>query len=535
MYSYGVQPEDRGAEPASEPRAGRLPDARPTASASATAQRAPLELAVFTGDTFAVHPLPPEGAVSLGRAEGNDIRVDDPSVSRRHAVLHLGPPLRVEDLGSANGTFVRALADPGGEEGATHNLRPISRSREGVEIALGERVTLGRVVVVVRRPPPSAARARGVAAGAGARSSGERAPAGPRSAEEDAVISDPAMAAIYREAYRAAASPISVLLLGETGVGKEVLAHAIHRRSPRAAAPFIALNCAALPESLLEAELFGHERGSFTGADAARPGLFEAATTGTIFLDEVGELSLGTQVKLLRVLEDRRVFRVGARAPRPIDVRFIAATNRDIEAQIEAGHFRKDLFFRLNGITLTLPPLRDRPAEVAPLAERFIATACDELDRAPRPALSPEALERLERYAFPGNVRELRNIIDRAVVLCDGEVILPEHLPAKLFAEPAPALGGAPSSSPLAPPVSEGGLASRPTAPPSAGGPGGPGSDAMKHLRAQMDEVERRRILEALEQCGGNQTQAAELLGISRRTLINRLDAYEVPRPRKKG
>jgi DNA-binding NtrC family response regulator len=479
--------------------------------------------------------------VSIGRAEGNDIRIDDPSVSRRHAVLHLGPPLRIEDLGSANGTFVR---DHGEllEDGITRELQPISR--QAVEIALGERINLGRTMIVVRRASSSAPsrthtqalRDVDVRSTMRIRAAEPRADptsgAGPR--DDAAVVRDPVMQAIYAEAYRAAPALISVLILGETGVGKEVLAQAIHRRSPRAASPFMALNCAALPESLLETELFGHERGAFTGAEGARPGLFEAASSGTVFLDEVGEMPMAIQVKLLRVFEDRRVFRIGARAPRAIDVRFIAATNRDLEAHVVQGTFRKDLFFRLNGIALTIPPLRERRAEIGPLAERFVESASQELDRRQRPTISDAALALLERYPFPGNVRELRNIVDRAVVLCEGDVILPDHLPAKLLAEPAP--------SPRPPSVTSGARALVVPVGRGSDMPTSPGvrwsdadGDPMVSLRSQMEEIERRRITDALERCGGNQTQAAELLGISRRTLINRLDEYNVPRPRKKG
>jgi transcriptional regulator with PAS, ATPase and Fis domain len=227
-----------------------------------------------------------------------------------------------------------------------------------------------------------------------------------------------------------------VLLLGETGVGKEVLAQSIHKLSPRRDAPFLALNCAALTESLLESELFGNERGAFTGAVTARPGLFESAQGGTVFLDELGELPMVIQVKLLRVLEERRVTRVGGRSPISVDVRFIAATNKDLEASIERGTFREDLYYRLAGITLTIPPLRERASEIVPLALRFLRMTAAKMGRS-EPTLSPDARVAMLRYSWPGNVRELRNVIDRALVLAAGDTIELSHMPAKLLHESA--------------------------------------------------------------------------------------------------
>jgi transcriptional regulator with PAS, ATPase and Fis domain len=234
------------------------------------------------------------------------------------------------------------------------------------------------------------------------------------------------MVALYEQAERAARSSISVLVLGETGVGKDVLANAIHRASPRSRGPFLGLNCSAISESMLEAELFGHEKGAFTGAVQARPGLFESASGGTVFLDEIGELPLATQVKLLRVLEDRRVMRVGGRKAIDVDVRFVAATNRDLESACARGAFRSDLYYRLAGLTLTIPPLRERREEIAPLARLFAERSARQLDRA-TPTIPPVAVTQLESYPWPGNVRELRNAMERAVVLAF-DVILPEHL-----------------------------------------------------------------------------------------------------------
>jgi DNA-binding NtrC family response regulator len=342
------------------------------------------------------------------------------------------------------------------------------------------------------------------------------------------VVRDPAMQALYEQAYRAAGTLIGILILGETGTGKEVLARAIHHRSPRAQGPFLGLNCAALPESLLECELFGHEKGAFTGAAHARPGLFEAAEGGTVLLDEVGELPPNVQAKLLRVIEDRSTLRLGARAPRAIDVRMLAATHRDLEAEVVRGTFREDLFFRLAGFTLVLPPLRERVTEIAPLARAFLAKARDQMDRPGLSALADDTLALLERYPWPGNIRELRNVIERAVVLCEGEALLPEHLPAKLKeGARRPPRASSPAISARPPEEPE----------PESSTPAKLGDTAkppVEKLRVKKGPVERHRIVAALDRCQGNQTQAAELLGISRRTLIGRLDEYDLPRPRKR-
>ena len=322
------------------------------------------------------------------------------------------------------------------------------------------------------------------------------------------VVLDPAMHVLYAQVARAAASSINTLILGETGVGKEILARALHNLSPRRAGPFIALNCAALTESLLQSELFGHEKGAFTGALQARAGLLETAAGGTLFLDEVGELPLSIQTKLLRALEDRKVLRVGGRAERDVDVRFVAATNRDVEAEAEAGTFRQDLYYRLNGISFTIPPLRERQAEIPALCRMFLARCNAELSRAQPLSLSEEALELLTNYAWPGNVRELRNAIERGAVLCSGHVLGPEHLPQRVVS----------------------GNARVSTVPPLEG----THEEALARARNELQSIERQRILEALEQCGGNQTRAAEALGISRRTLVYRLSDLGLPRPRKR-
>jgi two-component system, NtrC family, response regulator AtoC len=324
----------------------------------------------------------------------------------------------------------------------------------------------------------------------------------------DPIVADPAMRALFAQIERIAPAPISVLILGETGVGKEVIAEHIHRSSGRRGR-FVALNCAALPENLLESELFGHEKGAFTGAHASKEGLFESADGGTVFLDEVGDLPAATQVKLLRVLEDRKVLRVGGRSARSIDVRFLSATNRDIESEVtHGGSFRQDLYFRLNGMAFHVPALRDRLADIAPLARAFALASSAAIGRSRCPELSAETLAMLERYDWPGNIRELRNVIERAVLLCDGARIDPAQLPAKLA-------GNIP-----APPASE-----HASAPPI---------DPRARLLGELERLDRDRIVAALARCAGNQTEAAEQLGISRRTLVNRLHTYNLPRPRKR-
>ncbi len=423
--------------------------------------------------------LPPIGVVSIGRGEGNVVRLDDPSVSRRHAKLLLDSELLVEDLGGANGTFLRDVTRSG-PTGQTQGLRRLMKDR--APITVGDTLVFGSVSAVIRHAPDTATGFPELDANGGS--------------AHGVVVLDPSMKAVYAQADRAARALISVLLLGETGVGKEVLARAIHARSPRAKGPFVAFNCAALSETLLEGELFGHERGAFTGATQAREGLFEAADGGSIFLDEVGELPLSTQVKLLRVLEERSVVRVGARTPKAIDLRFISATNRDLEQEVRDGRFRQDLFFRLNGIALTIPPLRKRPAELEALVTAFVNATSRQLDRQPL-GVSPEAMQLLRAHDWPGNVRELRNVIERAVVLCAGESITAEHLPTALQTGRVPTLDRSSFD------------------------------DAVRSL-------ERGRIVEALNQCSGNQTQAAKLLGISRRTLVTRLGELDVPRPRKR-
>jgi len=322
-----------------------------------------------------------------------------------------------------------------------------------------------------------------------------------------------------------------VLILGETGVGKEVLARRIHEVSPRAGRPMLAVNCASLSETLLESELFGHERGAFTGAVQSKPGLLEVAQGGSVLLDEIGEMSLAIQAKLLRVVEQRNVTRVGGLRARSIDVRFMAATHRDLEAEIVRGTFRQDLYYRLNGISISVPPLRERVEEIRALAESFLAQFASQAGRR-APRLTNEAVELLQRYAWPGNVRELRNVIERAVMLSGGDAIDLANLPQdrlgrtlshERISEPPPPPPAEPATSFTLRP---GAYSMAPMAPEE--------QETTDKVPVVAEEGERERIIRALDRCAGNQTHAARLLGVSRRTLISRIERYNLPRPRKR-
>ncbi|MBK7858747.1 MAG: sigma 54-interacting transcriptional regulator [Archangiaceae bacterium] len=532
-------------------------------------------LVVLSESGTSSHALPAQGTVTLGRGEDADIKLDDASASRRHAMLHLGPEVRLEDLGSSNGTVVRGkpfkkqsielgagdsielgktiavlqpdelsdrvrpwtlLSHPQFLEKVAQARAPFAmlrlqvQARAGVAQEVLSKELDGKNDVVASFGPGmfeilaegrdgAAAKALGekvsarlVAAGARVRLGHASAPTDGKTAEDlmvacsrpaaaaspGFVVRDDAMAALYRLVDRIAPSNLSVLVLGETGAGKEVLAGEIHKRSKRNGKPFLRLNCAALHEQLLESELFGHVKGAFTGADRNREGLLESANGGTVFLDEIGEISAAVQAKLLRVLEERLVMPVGSNDKRPIDVRFIFATNRDLEAEVARAAFRSDLFFRINGISLVIPPLRERLTEIEPLARAFVAEACAK-DQRPVPELSPDALATLRAYPWPGNIRELKSVIDRAVLFASETGLSGEAIAQAIGVKGA-----------------------------------GPVAAAPTNLREERDAAEKRAVLEALEKCDGNQTRAAELLGVSRRTLVTRLQQYGMTRSRKK-
>jgi DNA-binding NtrC family response regulator len=543
-------------------------------------------------DHTETRPLPARGTLTIGRDEDADIRVVDALASRKHATLHIDETLGIEDLGSANGTRLRDQRVPpnvrvpltAGESvtvgttvlvvqrGAppfrarrlwphgyfeTRLIETCARSEnarstfavirlhldgagrsEMAEAVLVRTLQPGDVlalygpdeyeILLVDTDRENAERV-GSQLGSGLRAEGFTARVGialfpadgaspqalvsracelvrqsrvgkleTASAGASVVLENPVMRELYTVAERAARGTINVLITGETGVGKEILAEAVHRASPRRSGPFICLNCAALSDSLLESELFGYEKAAFTGALQPKPGLLETASSGTLFLDEIGEMSLSLQAKVLRAIETKQVLRVGATKPRAVDVRFLAATNRDLEEEVAARRFREDLYFRLNGITLAIPPLRERTDEIPPLAHLFVEAVARQLGEQP-PRIAPEALNELCSYSWPGNIRELRNVMERALLLASGGIVTPEHLPLDKMRR----------------------LARRAAAPASAAVP-----------PRSLDELEKQAIIDALVRCGGNQSRAAELLGMPRRTFCKRLAEYNIPRPR---
>jgi two-component system, NtrC family, response regulator AtoC len=548
-------------------------------------------LLVMSAEAFASLPLPRTGMVILGRSTKCDVQVDDPLASRRHARLHMGERLEIEDLQSANRTLVRDVPiTPGlrvplarGEAIAigstvlvverTHRagaprriwshrffearlreecgrLEPRDRTFALVRLQLEKPIAWVKVVPLLDRDvaPPHLFAAYGpndyeillfdlavedaaqvteqlrsglqelevpsraaiawyprdgrtsdalvARANSLLRGGGE----GLRPALPAPVTLSDAMRPVHDLATRAARCSLNVLILGETGVGKEVMAQMIHRLSARAAQPFLPINCAGLREGLLESELFGYEKGAFTGAVQSKKGLFEVAQGGTLFLDEIGEMPLEVQARVLRAIANREILPLGALKARPTNVRIVAATNRDLVAEVTRGSFRRDLYYRLEGITLTIPPLRERRAEIPGLTAAFLTEAASRDDRSP-PALSPAAQQVLARYDWPGNIRQLRNVIERAVVLCDGDTIHPEHLSLEV---------GRPGDG------SEGSEAGR--VPPGL---------------SPEEEEERKRMLALLEANVWNQSRAAKALGMPRRTFVAKLDRYGIPRPQK--
>jgi two-component system response regulator HydG len=293
-----------------------------------------------------------------------------------------------------------------------------------------------------------------------------------------------------------APSDATVLIMGESGTGKEVVANAIHHNSPRAGQPFIKVSCAALPEALLESELFGHERGAFTGAVTRREGRFQLAHRGTIFLDEVGEMNPALQTKLLRVLQEKEFEPVGSARTIKVDIRVIAATNKDLTKEVREGRFREDLYYRLNVVPVTMPPLRERKEDIPPLADHFLAVY-REKNRKPLKGISGKALDLLVRYDWPGNIRELENCIERAVIMAKEEMITPVDFPPQIQK-----LSGEKETGGFAIPYG-----------------------------ISLEAMERELIVKTLAETGGNRTRASEILGINRRTLQNKLKEYGINVP----
>ncbi|SOE01450.1 sigma-54-dependent transcriptional regulator [Caenispirillum bisanense] len=334
----------------------------------------------------------------------------------------------------------------------------------------------------------------------------------------DIVFRDPSMQRVMKMAEQVAPSEASILITGESGTGKELMARFVHAKSRRAKARFVAVNCAAIPDNLLESELFGHEKGAFTGAVARRIGRFEEATGGTLLLDEISEMDVRLQAKLLRAIQEKEIDRVGSNTPVKVNVRLIATSNRNLQDAVRQGHFREDLYFRLNVVNLALPPLRERPADIEALADHF-ALKYAELNDMPARPLSQAARALLRAQAWPGNVRELENTIHRAVLLAQGSAIEPEAI---LLPDTAP-------RGPAIPPAGGGG-ATPGSAMANAGGSSGGGAaagDATSGLVGRtVADVERDLIIETLKHTLGNRTHAANILGISIRTLRNKLKLY---------
>ncbi|MFZ5723849.1 MAG: sigma-54-dependent transcriptional regulator [Pseudomonadota bacterium] len=309
------------------------------------------------------------------------------------------------------------------------------------------------------------------------------------------IGSCPPMQELFKRIGRVSPTDTTVLILGESGTGKELVARALHEQSPRKSGPLISVNCAAIPDTLIESELFGHEKGAFTGANAMRKGLVEAADGGTLFLDEIGELPLEAQARLLRLLQEKEVRRVGSTESRKVDVRVCAATHRDLKALVSTGRFREDLFYRLNVFELKLPPLRERGDDVTELAGKLLERACSKLNRGPL-SYAPEALRAIRSYGWPGNVRELENAIERAAILCDDGGILPEHLGIEPAIEDRPATGASEHGDPP--------------------------------IDLSLEDYFARFVLE--HQDAMSETELAQKLGISRKSLWERRQRLGIPR-----
>ncbi|HSC88160.1 MAG TPA: sigma 54-interacting transcriptional regulator, partial [Polyangiaceae bacterium] len=446
---------------------------------------------VVQRDGTQVVEVPDSGEATIGRAEGSTLHLDDSRVSRSHArVAWEGGELLVEDLGSRNPTLL--------------NGQPLAKKKQSIRGGDSLRIAGYEIRVALSASAPA--------------SDDGTTPAESDGDSDGVVVADESMARVFGFARRVARASATVLILGETGVGKEVVAGRIHAWSQRCDRRFVRVNCAALPESLVESELFGHERGAFTGAERRKVGFAEAAHEGTLFLDEIGELQLPVQAKLLSMLENRSVVRVGNTVETPVDVRVIAATHRSLTREIEAGRFREDLYYRIGVVVIRVPPLRERPSEISLLAQLF-AKRYGQAAGFGDATIAADASAALLKHSWPGNVRELRNAIEHALLLSEDGIVRRIHLPETvLLAPPAPSsplgsvppqLGAERSASQFPPP---------PPSSPQSAGPSG--------VRAAMAEVERSAIAEALRVANNNRTQAALALGISLRSLLYKIDKY---------
>ena len=438
-------------------------------------------LAVFEPASSRVVPLPESGEVFVGRGDEVGVRLRDAKVSRKHVSLAVEPERVVlTDLGSQNGTFVNGQR--------VHGQRML---------ASGDSIELGHTCLVLHTD--------------GSEPANTAAPTAREAIDLDGaevIVADSSMLALYALIRRLAPVSLPVLIHGETGTGKELAARALHHFSPRRTARFVAINCAALPEALIESELFGHRRGAFTGATHDKTGLLESASGGSVFLDEIGELPLGTQAKLLRALDTGCVAPVGAVDEHAIDVRVIAATHKNLEHEVGAGRFRQDLYYRLAGATLWLPPLRDRPGELRLIADGMLSRARTRLGLPPL-SLSEPARRALAAHPWPGNVRELGNVVEFLAATHDGPVIDAEAVAARLR-----------STAPAA-------AVAAPTATPDASAAG------FRPLDDELRDLEQKRIVEALAAAGGNQTRAAELIGMPLRTFVTKLERYGLKGPKR--
>lgn len=438
-------------------------------------------LAVVAGQQSEVINLYKRRDLTIGRSRSCDLVLADPGSSRLHATIRWDGDnlVALTDHQSRNGTFADGV-----------------RVQGTVRLVSGSEIQIGSIHIIVAVPNNETSSFMTTSLGL------DEIIAKARGTREVLALSS-----------KAARSDVGVLIQGETGVGKEVMARFIHERSRRGAERFVAVNCASIPEQLAESQLFGHERGAFTGAHGRHQGVFEQAHGGTLFLDEVGELSPSTQARLLRVVQERVVTRVGSIEPTPVDVRIIAATHRHLHAMVEAGTFRQDLLYRLDVLQIHIPPLRERREDIMPLAEQML----DELSEEPK-SLSAAARRTLLEHSWPGNVRELRNVIEKAVAISDGPVLSARHV--------------APATPPVHAARPEGASYANATRP--LDGSNVATSNA-EQLQSAVDAAEEKAIREAYARCDGNQSKTARDLGISRRALIYKLEKYglkQKPKPR---